>query len=269
LISIPLAIYFAFETQKTRELTYSVSPARTIVVKAGEVSELSVSYKGEPVATDVSIVQVQLWNEGRESIRQGNMHEPLVISTADSTPILETRIRQQTRPSVVRLTHDESQKDKGRIGVSWNILEHRDGGSVQLIIAGNPEVKVIAEAVIEEQGPIRAVISSRGLKGIWLWAWVVLASLVMLAVVPVVNFIRRPRRARRIAAQLEQYLNPAVPTDLDVLREVSIVYRPWWEQWMSWYIPNGYLLVFTLVLIGLDLWVLLRVASTPMPPLAF
>jgi hypothetical protein len=121
-----VGLYLYIADQKTRGLIYTVSPVRTSIVKAGEVSELSVSYKGEPVTADVSSVQVQIWNQGRESIRQAHMHEPMVIRTADGTPILEAKIGQHTRPEkpkVVGLTYDDSEKGQGRISVSvtfWN-----------------------------------------------------------------------------------------------------------------------------------------------------
>jgi hypothetical protein len=152
-----IGYFVAIWAEKKRELTYQVNPTRAVIVKAGEASALQVSHGGRPVTTDVSAVQVQVWNEGRESIRQNNMHEPLIISTADGTPILEATVRQQNRPTIVRLALDDAQKDQGRIGVSWNILEHRDGGIIQLIIAGKPDVKVKAEAALEGQRQIREV----------------------------------------------------------------------------------------------------------------
>jgi hypothetical protein len=135
-----VGLYLYIVDQKTRELCYTVSPVRTSIVKAGEVSALSVSYKDVPVTTDVSTVQVQIWNQGRDAIRQAHMLQPLVISTADQTPILEATVRKQTRPDIVRLHLDDSAQQSGRVKVSWDILEHRDGGIVQLILAGKPIV---------------------------------------------------------------------------------------------------------------------------------
>jgi hypothetical protein len=157
-----VGLYLYIVDQKTRELTSTVSPGRTTIVKAGEVSDLTVSYKGEPIETDVSAVQVQIWNEGRENIRQNHMHEPMVISTVNGAAILEAKILRHTRPEKPKIVglkvDDESQKDRGRIGVTWNILEYRDGGIVQLIIKGKPEVNVKAEAMVEDQQAIHEAI---------------------------------------------------------------------------------------------------------------
>jgi hypothetical protein len=164
LVSILLGGYLGYLvndwSEKRRELIYTVLPGRSTIVKAGEVSDLTVSYKGEPVTTDVSAVQVYIWNEGRENIRQSHMHEPLVISTAESTPILEAKILQYTRPDQPKIVApyiDMTQKDHGRITVLWHILEHRDGMSIQLTVKGKPNIKVSAAAAIEDQGDIREI----------------------------------------------------------------------------------------------------------------
>jgi hypothetical protein len=41
--------------------------------------------------------------------------------------------------------------------VSWDILEQNEGGIVQLIIAGKPDVTISAQATVEGQGAIREV----------------------------------------------------------------------------------------------------------------
>jgi hypothetical protein len=130
IIAIPLAFYFAGEARKTRELTYYVHPVKASVVKAGEASQLSVSYAGKELTTDVTAAQIQIWNQGREAIHKAEILRPLVISTEDHTPILEAAIRKQTRPNIVHLTLDDSAPEQGRLGVSWDILEGGDGGIV-------------------------------------------------------------------------------------------------------------------------------------------
>ena len=52
---------------------------------------------------------------------------------------------------VIGLKLDASQCDQGRLGVSWEILEERDGGIVQMIYAGSPDLKITAQAISEGQ----------------------------------------------------------------------------------------------------------------------
>jgi hypothetical protein len=187
LISIILGAYLGYLaagwSEKTRELSYTVSPVRTNIVKAGEVSALSVSYKDVPVTTDVSSVQVRIWNQGSDAIRQAHILQPLVISTADQTPILEVTVRKQTRPDIVQLQHDDSMQQSGLTKVSWNILEQGDGGIIQLILAGKPDVKISAVAVIEGQRAIREVAFDHRMSSVERSA--IIVSQVMIAVVMV------------------------------------------------------------------------------------
>jgi hypothetical protein len=149
--SVPLAIYLFFESYKARELTYYVHPVRAIVATTGTASQLSVNYAGKEIITDVTAVQVALWNRGRETIRTADILKPLIIQTEGGTPILEATIRMETRDVVGLRKVDESELDRGRLAVSWDILEENDGGVVQLIVAGKPDVKITAAAVIEGQ----------------------------------------------------------------------------------------------------------------------
>jgi hypothetical protein len=78
------------------------------------------------------------------------MLRPLIIETADQVPILEATI-QMTTHDVIGLKLDASQCDQGRLDVSWEILEERDGGIVQMIYAGSPDLKITAQAISEGQ----------------------------------------------------------------------------------------------------------------------
>lgn len=164
-LSTFLGYYVTLVGEKTRELTYHVNPTRAVIVKAGGASLLQVYHGSRPVTTDVSAVQVQIWNQGREAIRRAHMLQDLVLSTADQTSILEATVRKQTRPDIVHLQLDDSAQQSGRVKVSWDILEQWDGGIVQLVIAGKPDAKVKAEAVIEGQQHIHEVALIRSARG--------------------------------------------------------------------------------------------------------
>jgi hypothetical protein len=87
IIGVLLAVYFYRQARQYRELTYIVNPAKAVVVKAGQSSKLSVTYKEQQIKTDVTAVQVAFWNVGNQSIRGGELREggnvlkPLVIKT--------------------------------------------------------------------------------------------------------------------------------------------------------------------------------------------
>src|ERR1035437_2143220 len=76
-VSLALGIYFGVISLRSRELSYEVNPTRTIVVKSGQSSDLNVLYKGQPVSSDVTAIQVVIWNNGNESIRPENLLTPI------------------------------------------------------------------------------------------------------------------------------------------------------------------------------------------------
>jgi hypothetical protein len=171
IIAIPLAIYLYRRGDKRLGLAYKIHPVRTQIVRAGAASRLSVIHDGRKIKTDITAVHLAIWNQGRESIRQGDMLRPLIIQTEDHAPILEASIRMATR-DVIGLKLDESKCDLGQLDVSWDILEKDDGGIVQIIYEGPPELQIMAYGIPEGQRglmsinhirpfPLRGVIMSK------------------------------------------------------------------------------------------------------------
>jgi len=151
LVGIVLPTYFYFSSRVERELMYAVNPVRATVVTAGQASELAVLHKGEPLGSvDVTAAQVAIWNAGKQSIREENILEDIVIFSDPPVPILEVAIRQCSR-EVTGFTIVEMPESlaSGRVPVSWHILEENDGASVQLIYVGTQEVDFRVEGVIE------------------------------------------------------------------------------------------------------------------------
>ena len=158
-ISIVLNIVFGLPVLRSRELSLYVNPTKSTVVKSGQSSDLHVLYKGQSISTDVTALQVAIWNQGKESIRPENILAPVVLSTSPKVPILEARIRHIGRP-VSQIDLDTTHLADGRVGVSWKILEHNDGAIIQLIVAGPSTVTVGAEGVLEGQSFVKIVSSS-------------------------------------------------------------------------------------------------------------
>jgi hypothetical protein len=154
ILSIVLALYLYLRSATHPELVYYVNPARTIVVKQGSVSRLSVSFDGRPLSTDVTACQVAIWNRGRQAIRRDAILRPLTIRTRPGAAILEATIRKKSR-QVISVELDQARLAEGEVSVSWNILEHDDGAVIQLVYAGGPELYIGASGVVEGQPAIR------------------------------------------------------------------------------------------------------------------
>lgn len=150
-ISIIVAVVLYSTAQTERELVYAVNPIYTKVVTAGQTTTLEILHNGVQLGdVDITAVQIAIWNSGKESIRQENVLEDVVIHTDPPVPILEASIRKLSR-EVTEFTVLSSPEllAAGVVPVSWRILENNDGASIQLIYIGSEEIDVSVQGVIE------------------------------------------------------------------------------------------------------------------------
>jgi hypothetical protein len=171
-VSLGATVYFGLEALKSRDLSLLVNPAKTTIVKAGQSSDLHVLYKGQSVSTDVTALQVEIWNAGKESIRPEHILSPIILQMSPKVPILEVRLRRISRP-VCQIALDESQLADGKLGVSWRILEHNDGAIIQLIVAGPSGVTVAGQGSVEGDPTVRLTTARRS-------SWASIGNLIVL-----------------------------------------------------------------------------------------
>ena len=182
IVSLAATVYFGIAALKGRDLSLTVNPAKTTIVKAGQSSDLHVLYKGQSISTDVTALQVEIWNAGRESIRSEHILSPIMLQTSPKVPILEVRLRHTSRP-VCGISLDELRSADGEVGVAWKILEHNDGAIVQLIVAGPSNVTVAGKGSLEGDPAVRLVTARRPLwlvdaaellmvSALWMWVTV-------------------------------------------------------------------------------------------------
>jgi hypothetical protein len=178
LVSLVLGIYFGVISLRSRELAYQVNPTKTAIVKSGQSSDLQVLYKGQGISSDVTGLQVVIWNDGKESIRPENLLTPITLTTSPRVPILEARIKKASR-SVTQVALDRSEIANGSVGVTWKILEHDDGAAVQLIVAGPTSVTVKADGVVEGQDGIKVSFGLNVVRKVGLMLMVGVASMLL------------------------------------------------------------------------------------------
>ena len=154
-VSIILALYFWYDGRTFPELTYGVHPVKAVLVKAGQTSKLTTYFENKPITSDITTTQVYVWNRGKAAIKRDHILQPIVLRSEKNIPILEATIRKRTR-EVTKFQLGTGELAKGRISISWSILEQNDGGIIQLTYAGGPDVNFDLEGVIEGQKIISA-----------------------------------------------------------------------------------------------------------------
>ncbi len=156
IVSLAGTFYFGVASLQKRELCIFVSPVRTLIVRGGRSSDLHVLYKGQLVSTDVTALQVGLWNAGNESIKPEHILEPIILQTVPRVPILEAKLHFVNRP-LTNVALDTTHITDGKVGVNWRILEHNDAAVIQLIIAGPVEEEITAMGSLEGQSSIISI----------------------------------------------------------------------------------------------------------------
>ncbi|MEK6286312.1 MAG: hypothetical protein AABO57_11265 [Acidobacteriota bacterium] len=131
-------------------MTYYVHPSRSVIVKAGQSTSLRVLYKDKDLDTDVTAVQVSIWNQGKDLIRKEQILSNAKIVTRPLVPVLEATVSKPSR-NVIDFNIDESHLSEGYVPLSWRILEQDDGAVVQLVYAGSSDIEIQVEATIEGQ----------------------------------------------------------------------------------------------------------------------
>ena len=153
IVSIILAIIFYLNSQAERELTCFIHPSRTQIVKAGQISELSIKYLDKEIKTDVTILQLAIVNRGKMAIHKWDILNPLEIILDNKTPILDAKlIRISSKETELKLI--DSLKYQGILSFNWKILERDEGGLIQIIYSGNPNVNIFNKGKIEGQKKI-------------------------------------------------------------------------------------------------------------------
>jgi hypothetical protein len=160
-ISISMAFYFYAGTRNFPQLSYTIKPVRGIVVRAERSSNMTVRYNDKIVTTDITAAQVVLWNEGQRPIKKAEVRKPIVIFTENNAPILEASIKKSSR-EITKLALDEDDIPNGRVNVTWDILEQNDGGTIQIVYEGKPDLNIFVDGVVEGQKQITRIEAPEG-----------------------------------------------------------------------------------------------------------
>ena len=139
IFGIVLAIYFYYAARTEPKLILLLHPVRSPIVQAGKLSEITVLFNGKPIRGDLTAAQFIIWNSGKAPVRHEDILKPIVLITASNRPIYEATIRRVSRDVVgfQILTNDMA---AGRLGFDWKIMEHNDGGSIQILYGGDQKL---------------------------------------------------------------------------------------------------------------------------------
>ena len=192
-IGLPLCLVLFLLAQKERDIRYTTSASPTTIVKNGQSSNLRVYYQDKELTSDVTSIQIAIWNAGRESVKRENiLSKTLALKLNPPSRILEARVKKVTR-NIVNFQLDTSESAAGILNCSWDILEPGDGALLEVFQAGT-FAGIVSEGAIEGQVPVRRVIL--GEQPLFLYRWQI-AVLSIIAVLIALGVARKRYRATK------------------------------------------------------------------------
>jgi hypothetical protein len=156
IISLILAIYFYSANQQNRSLTFYQHPVEASVLKTDQTSKINVTIDGKEIDSDITAVQVAVWNQGNLPIKRSDILKDIKIKLPSEFEVLETRIVKISR-EVTNLKLDRSILKNGEIGLDWKILEKNDGGVIQVVYAGPQNINLEFAGIIQGQDQLNII----------------------------------------------------------------------------------------------------------------
>lgn len=172
IIGCLLSLYTYTDGKIERELVFISDPIKTLIVDGGKSTTEKFSIidqNGDNIKGSIVAVKFNFWNEGRQSIKNSEILEPLQIKIkGDSIKILDQTIVASTRPNIVNASVTKRTDDT--IEIYFKILEKEDGFSGQIIYNGDKNAEI--EFVGELEGVSKdKIIRENKLEQRMFWRW--------------------------------------------------------------------------------------------------
>lgn len=153
IVGIAVSLFFWWLSEKTKDLTFAVSPTRPQIVRSGLASDVKSFYKGVEITGNLSVIQLAVWNQGRDPIRgPEDILRQVTITPATGMKILEAKIVKTTRDEIGFLL--SPQNADGAFGLNWRILERGDGALIQLFVVDAPDSPLTVAGTVVGQGAL-------------------------------------------------------------------------------------------------------------------
>ena len=151
--SIPIAAVFLWLGEKTKELSFAVSPTRPEIVRAGIASSVTAFHNDMLITGNLSAIQFAVWNQGRDPIRQPeDILRTVTVKPAAGMKILDAKVVNATRDEIEFSIAPPAAN--GDIVLKWRILENGDGALVQLLVVDAPDEPITVSGTIVGQGSL-------------------------------------------------------------------------------------------------------------------
>lgn len=158
--SLGFAVFTYFESQIERRPTVIIDPTQPKIISADPLLEAPIRVSkadGTPIESNLYTARFYFWNDGEQSIKPENVLKPLKISLQDSTAeILDHRLVSTSRDVTrLQLTADSSSTPLRKLNLSFDILEHEDGATGQILYQADSVATFHFSGIVENAEPLQ------------------------------------------------------------------------------------------------------------------
>lgn len=154
-LSIPLDIYFYNSSIREPALNYYISPSRTPLVQKGTFNEFAVTFMGKPVDGNLSLMQIQFWNQGKQPIRAEDILKAITISPLNNQAIYKV-VMTPSRPVLGAECSVITNAQSWGVKLSWKILERNDTIKLEILYGGSWNLPFVVDGAIVGQRTLTA-----------------------------------------------------------------------------------------------------------------
>lgn len=163
-------IYFYELSKSERQPFLIIDPARVEILSSDRAAGVPITVlrkDGSEIKSSLNAVRFYFWNNGKESIKQSNILQPIIIRIDEpQARIIDFKVLKISREVTnLQIQRNPNDADKSLL-ITFSILEQFDGVTGQIIYEGNPNSSISTLGVIEGAENIQTVSS---LKPSFLW----------------------------------------------------------------------------------------------------
>ena len=145
-IGILIAVYLNLRTRKMKAPRY-VTQSVTLLGPAGALpEEIQILYRGEQIRK-VTRTDIIFWNDGRQSIRNGDVVGPVQVVLPEEIRLLKSKVVRRTAHAVEFETADIP---PNRVEFNFKHLGHQDGARIEIFHTGEASSKITMTGTVAD-----------------------------------------------------------------------------------------------------------------------
>lgn len=144
LVGIALSIYFYTASLRARQPVFVQDPVRSVILSPERLAKTPIRVvgpDGRTMTKDLVSTRFYFWNAGEEPIRKEDVLTPIRVSLGEGASLVDVNVAHISR-EVTGFSVSTIGEPPVALQIDFDILEHNDGSTVELLFTGNPDTSL-------------------------------------------------------------------------------------------------------------------------------